>query len=108
MLDCGSGHIVNVASLAGQVATAKASVYAASKAAVIRFSEGLQHELAGSGVRVTCAMPGPIDTPFWKRQTGPGRIAARSPVICSPQTKRPATFTKPYKPTAPKWQCPIA
>lgn len=64
MLERGHGHIVNIASLAGIVATAKASVYAASKAAVIRFSEGLRHELAGTGIVVTCVMPGPIDTPF--------------------------------------------
>lgn len=67
MLQARAGHIVNIASLAGQVATAKAAVYAASKAAVIRFSEGLGHELAGTGVHVTCAMPGPIDTPFLDR-----------------------------------------
>ncbi|KQL45488.1 oxidoreductase [Brevibacillus choshinensis] len=62
-----AGHIINIASLAGQVATSKAAVYAASKAAIIRFSEGLQHELAEYGIHVTCAMPGPIDTPFLDR-----------------------------------------
>jgi short-subunit dehydrogenase len=67
------GHIVNIASLAGRVATAKASVYAASKAAVIRFSEGLRHELTGSGVYVTCVMPGPIDTPFLHRADTTGQ-----------------------------------
>ena len=72
MIAAGHGHVVNIASLAGLVATAKASVYAASKAAVIRFSEGLRHELAGTGIAVTCVMPGPIDTPFLDRadQTG--------------------------------------
>lgn len=64
MLQQQQGRIISIASLAGQVATAKAAVYAASKAAVIRFSEGLRHELQGSGISVTCAMPGPIDTPF--------------------------------------------
>lgn len=64
MLSAKKGQIVQIASMAGQVATAKAAVYAASKAAVIRFSEGLRHELVDSGVHITCAMPGPIDTPF--------------------------------------------
>jgi short-subunit dehydrogenase len=64
MLSAGRGHIVNIASLAGRVATAKAAVYAASKAAVIRFSEALRHELADRGIEVTCVLPGPIDTPF--------------------------------------------
>ncbi len=67
MLAAGRGQIVNVASLAGRVATAKAAVYAASKAAVIRFSEGLRHELSGSGISVTCVLPGPIDTPLLRR-----------------------------------------
>ncbi|MEJ8544016.1 SDR family NAD(P)-dependent oxidoreductase [Brevibacillus borstelensis] len=67
MLAAKSGHIVNIGSLAGQAASAKAAVYAGSKAAVIRFSEGLRHELADAGIYVTCVMPGPIDTPFLNR-----------------------------------------
>ncbi|MFY0544640.1 SDR family NAD(P)-dependent oxidoreductase [Brevibacillus sp. H7] len=73
MTKAGSGQIVNITSLAGQVATAKAAVYAASKAAVIRFSEGLRHELDGTGITVTCVMPGPIDTPFLDRADETGR-----------------------------------
>jgi len=88
MLQARSGHIINVASLAGQVATAKAAVYAASKAAVIRFSEGLRHELAGTGVSVTCAMPGPIDTPFLDRadHTGAYRYKVRRYLLTPEQT----------------------
>ncbi|CAM5785200.1 MULTISPECIES: SDR family NAD(P)-dependent oxidoreductase [Brevibacillus] len=67
MLAANSGHIVNIGSLAGQVATAKAAVYAGSKAAVNRFSEGLRHELADTGIFVTSVLPGPIDTPFLNR-----------------------------------------
>lgn len=77
MLQERSGHIVNIASLAGQVATAKAAVYAASKAAVIRFSEGLRHELAESGIHVTCALPGPIDTPFLDRADKTGAYRSK-------------------------------
>ncbi|MGD8192254.1 SDR family NAD(P)-dependent oxidoreductase [Brevibacillus ginsengisoli] len=64
MIEANRGQIVNIASLAGQVASAKASVYAASKAAVIRFSEGLRNELYQTGVQITCVLPGPIDTTF--------------------------------------------
>lgn len=83
-----SGHIVNIASLAGQVATAKAAVYAASKAAVIRFSEGLRHELEPDGIRVTCAMPGPIDTPFLDRadRTGSYRTKVSRYLLTPEQT----------------------
>ncbi len=85
-----SGRIVQIASLAGHVATAKAAVYAASKAAVIRFSEGLRHELAGSGVHVTCAMPGPIDTPFLDRAdaTGQYRNNVRSYLLTAEEAAR--------------------
>lgn len=88
MIAARSGHIVNIASLAGQVATAKAAVYAASKAAVIRFSEGLRHELAGTGIDVTCAMPGPIDTPFLDRadQTGEYRKKVKRYLLTPEQT----------------------
>ncbi|OAJ74959.1 oxidoreductase [Brevibacillus sp. SKDU10] len=64
MLTQSEARIVNIASLAGRVASAKTAVYAATKAAVIRFSESLRHELAATHISVTCALPGPIDTPF--------------------------------------------
>ena len=88
MLQENCGHIINIASLAGQVATAKAAVYAASKAAVIRFSEGLRHELADTGVHVTCALPGPIDTPFLERadKTGAYRSKVSSYLLSPEQT----------------------
>ncbi|MGO0062259.1 SDR family NAD(P)-dependent oxidoreductase [Brevibacillus fluminis] len=72
MQRAGRGHIINIASLAGQVASAKAAVYAASKAAIIRFSEGLRQELNGTGIHVTCVMPGPIDTPFLEKADAGG------------------------------------
>lgn len=58
MLRAGRGHVVNVASLAGLFTTPGASVYGASKHAVVAFSESLFHELEGSGVRVTAVAPG--------------------------------------------------
>lgn len=86
MLQEEAGQIINIASLAGQVATAKAAVYAASKAAIIRFSEGLRHELANSGVHVTCALPGPIDTPFLDRADKTGTYRSKvSSYLLSPE-----------------------
>lgn len=58
MLDRGRGHVVNMGSLAGRFATPGASVYTASKHAVVAFSHALHHELAERGVLVTAVNPG--------------------------------------------------
>ncbi|UOY93905.1 SDR family oxidoreductase [Ectobacillus sp. JY-23] len=60
-----SGHIVNIASLAGKIATPKSSAYSATKHAVLAFSNSLRMELATSGVSVTSVNPGPIRTDFF-------------------------------------------
>lgn len=65
MAKTGHGHIVNIASMAGLMATSKASVYAASKFAVIGFSNSLRLELADKKVYVTTVNPGPISTGFF-------------------------------------------
>jgi short-subunit dehydrogenase len=43
------------------------SVYYATKAYVLHFSEGIANELQGTGVTVTCLCPGPTVTEFHKR-----------------------------------------
>jgi short-subunit dehydrogenase len=58
------GAILNVASTAAFQAGPEMSVYYASKAYVLHFTEGLHEELLGSGVRVTCLCPGPTETGF--------------------------------------------
>ena len=65
MVDQGHGHIINIASMAGKIATANSSVYAATKFAVIGFSDALRLELADKGVYVTTVNPGPIETSFF-------------------------------------------
>jgi short-subunit dehydrogenase len=62
MLDAGRGHVVNVASLAGRFAVPGASVYAASKHAVVAFSESLHAELSPHGLLVTSVNPAFVDT----------------------------------------------
>jgi short-subunit dehydrogenase len=57
MLEHGRGHVVNVASLAGRFAVPGASVYSASKHAVVAFSEALYHELKPRGILVTTVNP---------------------------------------------------
>lgn len=67
MLDAGQGHIVNVASIAGKLGTAKSTAYSATKHAVLGFTNALRQELRGTGVAVSAVNPGPIDTPFFER-----------------------------------------
>ncbi|MCC2686186.1 MAG: oxidoreductase [Paenibacillaceae bacterium] len=67
MLHAESGHIVNVASLAGKMATAKSAGYSATKHAVLGFTHSLRQELRGSGVFVSAINPGPVDTRFFDR-----------------------------------------
>lgn len=59
-----SGHLIYLGSQAGKVATPKASVYAASKHAIIGYTNALRMEVAPFGIQVTTINPGPIDTPF--------------------------------------------
>ena len=59
MIERGYGRILNVASLAGLVpAPAGHTLYAASKALVIKFSEALSHEVRRHGIHVTAVCPG--------------------------------------------------
>jgi short-subunit dehydrogenase len=59
MLSRRYGRIINVASLAGLVpAPAGHTLYAASKAFAIKFSEALAHEVRSQGVNVTALCPG--------------------------------------------------
>ncbi|KXH81691.1 SDR family oxidoreductase [Sporosarcina sp. HYO08] len=64
MIQRGSGHLIYIGSQAGKVATPKAAVYAASKHAIIGFTDALRMEVAPFGIHVTAIHPGPIDTPF--------------------------------------------
>jgi NAD(P)-dependent dehydrogenase (short-subunit alcohol dehydrogenase family) len=52
-----SGHIVNIASLAGLVHPAGMASYNAVKAAVVALTETTGHELAGYGVRASVVCP---------------------------------------------------
>ena len=61
------GQVVNVASVAGYVATPPLTVYAATKFAVQGFTDGLRREVAGRGVEVTAINPGPVNTRFFAR-----------------------------------------
>ena len=61
----GNGGIINLASNASFQPLPYMATYAATKAFVLSFSEALQYELAGTGVHVMAACPGPTATSFF-------------------------------------------
>lgn len=65
MLSRHSGHIVNVASVAGSFGVAGMAGYCASKYAILGFSESLYHELHGTGVGITVVSPIGVKTNFF-------------------------------------------
>ncbi|HEX5852891.1 MAG TPA: SDR family NAD(P)-dependent oxidoreductase [Solirubrobacteraceae bacterium] len=62
MREQGSGHVVNVSSVAGRIARAGSGVYNLTKFGVGAFSESLRQEGVAIGVRVTCIEPGAVAT----------------------------------------------
>jgi uncharacterized protein len=65
MIRRGSGKILNVASVVSKTPAPEFSVYAASKAFVLSFSEALAKELEETNITVTALMPGRTDTDFF-------------------------------------------
>jgi short-subunit dehydrogenase len=70
MLERGSGHIVNVCSVAGSLVWPGAAGYAASRAALRCLSRTLHTELAGTGVGVSTVMLGKVRSTFWEHNPG--------------------------------------
>lgn len=64
MVKRGQGKIMNIASLLSFLPFPYYSVYSATKAFVLAFSETVNAELQGTGVMIKALCPGPIDTAF--------------------------------------------
>ncbi len=60
----GKALIVNTASISGKYGQPWLSVYSATKAAAIGFSQATQKEVAGQGIQVTALAPAFVDTPM--------------------------------------------
>ena len=69
MLEQRTGHIVNVASVAGSIGIPKMATYCASKFAMLGFSESLFHELKGTGVGITVVSPIMVRTNFFNHKS---------------------------------------
>lgn len=68
MIERGRGHIVMVGSIAGRSAFVGGSCYAATKHAVMGFSESLMLEVRDKGVKVSVVNPGSVATSFSRRE----------------------------------------
>ncbi len=64
MLKRGEGHIINMVSVAGLVASPLIASYAASKHGVRAFTDSLRREVAPLGIKVSGIYPGPAATEF--------------------------------------------
>jgi uncharacterized protein len=67
MKQAGSGRILITGSIAGFLPGTYQAVYNGTKAFLDSFSFALRHELAKTGVTVTCLMPGATETDFFER-----------------------------------------
>lgn len=72
-IEAKSGVLVNVASQAAKSATAKSSVYSATKFGVLGYSNALRLELKPYGVHVMTVNPGPIATDFFDKAEPTGK-----------------------------------
>lgn len=64
MVERKSGHIINIASIAGLDTYANGAVYCASKSAVIAASEAIRKDFNPYGIKVTTINPGLVETEF--------------------------------------------
>jgi len=64
MIERRSGHIINMGSMAGWIATPTYTIYAASKFAVRGFTEALRREVGVWGIKVSGIYPGSVVTEF--------------------------------------------
>jgi NAD(P)-dependent dehydrogenase (short-subunit alcohol dehydrogenase family) len=58
------GRIVNIASVAGQVAVSRRFAYGTTKGAVISMTQSTAMDYIGQGIRCNCICPGTVETPF--------------------------------------------
>jgi len=96
MMAAGSGHIVNISSLAGKNPLPRGAAYSASKWALNGLSYSLAEELRSQNIRVSVVCPGSVDTEF-SPHTGkdPDRMLRPEDVghvVAMLVTQRPQSF----------------
>jgi short-subunit dehydrogenase len=84
----GGATVLNVASAAGFQPMPFMSVYGATKAFVLSFTEALDEELRGSGTRALAFCPGPVETEFGEVAGTGGRFLAVPGVLSAAAAAR--------------------
>lgn len=84
MIEQRSGHIVNMASIAGLFPFPIALPYTTSKYAVLGLSQGLRAEGAALGVKVSVVCPASIDTSIWSRSILRGQDKEKALALLRP------------------------
>ena len=78
MLDQGAGHIINLVSIAGMVATRGRCAYTASKGGALMFTKSLAADYAGDGIRANAICPGWVYTPMTAWRLDDPTLGARA------------------------------
>lgn len=100
MVENQQGHIFNVASMGGKMATPKSTIYSATKFAVLGFSNALRLELRSANVFVTTINPGPIATEFFDKADPSGNYLNNlGEIVLDPHKLAVTIVNKMGKPT---------
>ncbi|WP_027109105.1 SDR family NAD(P)-dependent oxidoreductase [Lacticigenium naphthae] len=85
MIEQKEGHIINIGSMAGKIATPQSAIYSASKHAIVGFSNSLRLELKEYNIKLTTVNTGPVETEFFIHFDPTGDYKkAMQPFILSP------------------------
>lgn len=90
MLKNKSGTIINISSMAGKNGVATASIYSATKHAVMGLSRSLMAEVRGDNIRVITVCPGSVDTNFFDHPSA--GLSSRRDTILSPDDVAESCF----------------
>jgi len=66
-----NGLLINVASVVALAPERLNGTYSGTKAYVVNFTQALQNEVEGTGIRVQAVLPGATATPFWEKSGRP-------------------------------------